>query len=77
MILLTCDHAPSALSFGAVQRIEEVREAADRDGTKSGVEICFACEANCSDGCCRENPLHALLRLAGRATELPRSRPTS
>ena len=38
----------------------------DRDGTETGVEICFTCEPNGSDGCRRENPLHALCSAAPR-----------
>ena len=29
------------------------------DGTETGVEVCLACEPNGSDGCRRENLLHA------------------
>jgi hypothetical protein len=31
----------------------------DGDGTETGVEVCLACEPNSSDGCSRENLLHA------------------
>ena len=50
----------SVLSLGALERIQEIRKTANRDGTKTGVEVCFACEPNGSDGCRRENLLHTL-----------------
>jgi len=36
---LTRDDALSVLSLWAVQRVEEVRQAADGDGTETGVEV--------------------------------------
>ena len=42
----------------------------DGDGTETGVEVCLACESNGSDGCRRENLLHARVRV--RQTELDR-----
>jgi hypothetical protein len=55
----------SALSLGALERVQEVRETAYGDGTKTGVEVRLACEPNGSDGCRREN-LHPLLALYHR-----------
>ena len=60
---LTCKDALSALSLGALERVEEVRETADGDGAKTGVEVCLACEPDGSDGCRRKNLLHPLLPL--------------
>ena len=62
MISLTCEDALSALSLGILERAHEVRKTVDRDGTKTGVEVRLACEPNSSDGCRRENSLHALLQ---------------
>lgn len=58
----TCEDALSALSLWVLERVHEVRETADGDGTKTGVEVRLACEPNGSDGCRRENSLHALLQ---------------
>ena len=63
LVSLTRDDALSVLSLWAVQRVEEVRQAADGDGTEARIEVCFACEPDRSDCCRRENPLHALLSL--------------
>lgn len=66
MKTLTRKDALSALSLGALERVQEVRETADGDGTKTGVEVCLACEPNGSDGCRRKNLLHPLLRFYDR-----------
>lgn len=70
---LTRDDALSVLSLWAVQRVEEVRQAADGDGTEAGIEVCFACEPDRSDCCRRENPLHALLSLHSLAATKSRA----
>jgi hypothetical protein len=62
VMYLTCEDALSALSLWVLERVHEVRETADGDGTKTGVEVRLACEPNGSDGCHRENSLHALLQ---------------
>jgi len=51
---LTCDDALSVVSFSAVQRVEELRQAVDGDETETGIEVCFACESDHSECCCRE-----------------------
>jgi hypothetical protein len=43
-----------------LSEVSEVRKTADRDGTKTGIEIRLACEPNGSDGCRRESLLHPL-----------------
>jgi hypothetical protein len=62
---LTCEDALSlsVSSLGAIERVEEVRKTADGDGTETGVEVCLACEPNDSDGCRREDLLHARVRV--------------
>ena len=37
------------LSLWAVQRVEEGRQAADGDGTETGLEVCFAFEHDIGD----------------------------
>jgi len=37
------------LSLRALQRVEEVWQAADGDGTETGFEVCFACEPDRRD----------------------------
>jgi len=37
------------LSLRALQRVEEVWQAADGDGTEIGIEVCFACEPDRRD----------------------------
>ena len=63
-LILTGDDALSVCSLRALQRVEEVREAANGNGTEARMEVRFACEPNRSDCCCRENLLHALLHFA-------------